>query len=173
MKLSYSNEDDKCYGATGMAVGLMVFNGEGMLRSMNLDAAPGSIMDMQDLFYFTGNPGLSAKSAWERISANFSLTVAMLISNVMCRRIVLDRSTVDPELRQRLYDVVAEEGSSTCGLENDEVSNIFNKEYTMLFRVFNHPGVQSVVHDFADTFKRRRIMSRLEILEGLRALSSL
>lgn len=172
-KLSYSNEDDKCYGATGMAVGLMVFNGEDLLSSMNLDANPGEIMDMQDMFYFNGNPGLSAKSAWQQIRDNYSLTVAMLISNVMCRRMVLDRSAVSPELRQRIFDVVATEGKESCGLEDDEISHIFNKEYTMLFRVFNHSGVQSVVRDFADTFKRRRIMSRMEIMEALRALSTL
>ncbi len=172
-KLSYSNEDDKCYGATGMAIGLMVFNGEDMLDSMNLDASPGAIMDMRDMFYFNGNPGLSAKSAWQRIKANYGLTVAMLISNVMCRSMVLDRSSVSAEMRQRIYEVVAEEGRESCGLDDDEISRIFNQEYTVLFRVFNHTGVHGIVHDFADTFKRRRIMSRMDILEALRALSTL
>ncbi len=65
------------------------------------------------------------------------------------------------------------EGRESCGLDDDEISRIFNQEYTVLFRVFNHTGVHGIVHDFADTFKRRRIMSRLEILEALRALSTL
>ena len=76
-------------------------------------------------------------------------------------------------MRQRIYEVVAEEGRESCGLDDDEISRIFNQEYTVLFRVFNHTGVHGIVHDFADTFKRRRIMSRMDILEALRALSTL
>ena len=59
------------------------------------------------------------------------------------------------------------------GLEDDEINHVFDREYTILHRVFNHQGVQSIIHDFADTMKRRRTMSRLEILEQLRALSML
>lgn len=171
--LSYRNEDDKCYGATGMAVGLLVFNGEDKLSAVALDANPGEIMDMHDSFYFSGNPGLSAKAVWNEMISNFSLSVAMLISNVMCRRIVLDHAGVEPEVRSMLHDRVMEEGRSTCGLEDDEIRALFDREYMHLFRVFNHRGVQSVAHDFADTLKRRRHMSRFEVLDELRALNSL
>ncbi|MDE5687377.1 MAG: hypothetical protein K2I18_01970 [Paramuribaculum sp.] len=171
--LSYRNEDDRCYGVTGMAVGILVFNGEDMLSSVCLDAEPHSMIEMEDMFYFNGNPGLSAKSAWNRIKANFDLSVAMLISNMMCRSMVLDHETIAPDKRKIVHDIVAEEGKETCGLDDDEINKIFDKEYTILFRVFNHQGVHSVVHDFADTLKRRRRMSRLEILEQLRALSLL
>lgn len=171
--LSYRNEDDRCYGVTGMAVGIMVFNGEDMLSAVCLDSAPDSMLEMEDMFYFNGNPGLSAKAAWSRIKANFDLSVAMLISNMMCRSMVLDHEAVAPEKRKTVHDIVAEEGRETCGLDDDEINRIFDKEYTILFRVFNHQGVHSVVHDFADTLKRRRRMSRLEILEQLRALSLL
>ncbi len=172
-ELSYRNEDDKCYGATGMAVGLLVFNGEDMLSAVVLDAEPGEIMDMQDSFYFAGNPGLSAKSVWHTVKANFSLTAAMLISNIMCRRLVLDGVSVDPEVRAMIRDTVMEEGRDTCGLDDDELTALFDKEYTYLFRVFNHRTVQSVAHDFADALKRRRRLSRLEVLEELRALATL
>ena len=40
-KLSYTNEDDKCYGATGMAIGIVVFDGEDKLAGVGLDADPG------------------------------------------------------------------------------------------------------------------------------------
>ena len=36
--LSYKNENDRCYGATGMAIGLVVFDGEDMLAGVSLDA---------------------------------------------------------------------------------------------------------------------------------------
>ena len=172
-KLSYTNEDDKCYGATGMAIGIVVFDGEDKLTGVGLDSAPGEMMEMHSNFYFSGNPGLSAKAAWAEIRENFSLTVAMLISNVMCRRMILDRSMVAPEVRKGLQDTVVEEGRETCSLDEDEARHIFDKEYTYLFRVFNHQGVHRVAHEFADTLKRRRLLSRLEVLEELRALSSL
>ncbi len=172
-ELAYRNEDDKCYGATGMAVGIMVFNGEDLLSSMSLDAEPGSIMEMHDMFYFNGNPGLSAKSAWRQIKENYELSVAMLISNIMCRSLVLDKTPVALSRKNRIRNIVAQEGRETCGLEDDEISRVFDQEYTILFRVFNHQGVHGVIHDFADTLKRRRHMSRLEILDQLRALSML
>ncbi|MDE6263696.1 MAG: hypothetical protein K2M11_00980 [Paramuribaculum sp.] len=172
-ELAYRNEDDKCYGATGMAVGIMVFNGEELLSSMSLDAEPGSIMEMHDMFYFNGNPGLSAKSAWRQIKENYELSVAMLISNIMCRSLVLDKTPVSLSRKNRIRNIVAQEGRETCGLEDDEISRVFDQEYTILFRVFNHQGVHGVIQDFADTLKRRRQMSRLEILDQLRALSML
>lgn len=171
--LSYINEDDKCYGATGMAIGILVFNGEDFLSSISLDEEPADMVEMQDIYYFSGNPGLSAKSAWRRIKGNFDLSVAMLISNVMCRSMVLDRRGVSPEHKNLIRNIAQEEGEEVCGLESDEIARVFDREYTVLFRIFNHQGVHSVAHDFADTLKRRRRLSRLEILEELRALSML
>ena len=172
-ELAYRNEDDKCYGATGMAVGIMVFNGEEMLSSISLDEEPGAMVEMHDMYYFNGNPGLSASSAWRQIKENYELSVAMLISNIMCRSLVLDKVPVALNRKNIIRNTVAQEGRETCGLEDDEISRVFDREYTILFRVFNHQGVQSIIHDFADTLKRRRNMSRLEILEQLRALAML
>ncbi|MDE5723850.1 MAG: hypothetical protein K2H99_06665 [Paramuribaculum sp.] len=156
-----------------MTIGLVGLAGAARLAGVGLDSAPGGIMEMHSSFYFSGNPGLSAKSAWAEMRENFSLSVAMLISNVMCRRMVLDRTLVAPEVRQGLQDTVVEEGRDACSLDEDEVKRIFDKEYTYLFRVFNHQGVHRVAHEFADALKRRRHLSRLEVLEELRALSSL
>ena len=36
--LRYRNEDDRCYGATGMTVALVVMEGEDLLSAVNLDA---------------------------------------------------------------------------------------------------------------------------------------
>lgn len=170
-RLSYRNEDDKCYGATGMAIGILVFNGEDYLSSISLDEAPSAMVEMQDMFYFNGNPVLSAKSVWTRIKGSYDLSVAMLIGNLMCRSIVHDNKPVAEEHRKAIREMVAEEGKESCGLDDDEISRVFDKEYSILLRVFNHQGVQGVAHDFADTLKRRRRLSRLEVLEQLRALS--
>ena len=156
--LGYKNEDDKCYGATGMAVAVVVFDGERYLAAVDLD------------FYFTGSPALSAKSVWNRILQNYNLTLAMSLANVMCRSIVRDRKPLSPAVRERLRRLSIEQGNESCSLDEDESGRLFDKNYTYLTRVFNHTGIGSVCHDFADTLKRRRRLTRHEILEELRAL---
>ena len=67
-KFSYRNEDDKSYGATGMAVAVMIFDGEDKLAYIDLDETPDSMFHLTGDFYFAGNPGVSAETAWTRYS---------------------------------------------------------------------------------------------------------
>lgn len=173
MKLSYRNDDDRCYGATGMAIGLVVFDGEDMLAGVSLDAPAHAMMEMNQDFFFSGNPSLSAKAAWNRMLRNFNLMSAMMIANVMCRRVVLDNGDMDNELRTMLFDCILEEATDACSLERDEAERLFEKDYSFLHRVFSHRGVQAVAHDFARSLSEMRSMSRAEMLEQLRGLSSL
>jgi len=172
-KLSYRNEDDKCYGATGMAVAVVVFDGEDKLAALDLDADADAMLEFAGDFYFSGNPGLSAKAAWNHILKNFNLEMAVTIANVMCRHMVLDRTNVSPQIKKTISQCVFEEGHRWCNLDDDEINRLFEKNYTYLFRVFNHRGVQDVVRDFADVLKRRRRLSRFDVVEQLRALSML
>lgn len=172
-RLRYRNEDDKSYGATGMAISLVAFDGEDLLVGMTIDNEPGEIMEMHSSFYFAGNPSLSAKSAWQQMRHNYSLSVAMLIGNVMCRWMVKDKEMVDPEIRKTLSERAIQEGQESLGLEIDEIRDLFDQEYAYLFKVFNHKKVHDIVHDFADTLRSRRSMSRMEIIELLRTLNVL
>lgn len=172
-KFAYKSEEDKCYGAAGMAVAVVIFDGESQLASIDLDAEAPSMFSMTEDFYFAGNPGVSARSAWNRILGNFNISMALTIANIMCRRIVLSHSQMDAETRQALRQLIVEVGKESCQLEEDETSRLYDKNYTYLHRIFNHMGVQSLVNDFADLLKRRRQLSRLEVMEALRALSSL
>ena len=88
----------------------------------------------------------------------------------MCRRYVLDRERFDDDTKRFLIDLMIEEGRDECNLDDDETRRLFDKNFVYLTRVFTHQGVQSVCHDFASTLKRRRRLSRLELLEELRAL---
>lgn len=169
----YISEDDKCYGATGMAIGIVVYDSEDMLSGISLDAEPDDMMEFVDDFYFSGNPGLSAKSAWNQILKNFNLTMSLTIANVLCRSLVLDHKELDGSLRSRLHDVIMEEGRDTCSLDDDETDRLFDKNYRYLYRIFNHQGVQGVAHDFADKLKRSRRLSRMEVIDCLRALNML
>lgn len=173
-QLSYRNEDDKCYGATGMAVAVIVFDGDDMLAAVDLDAEPGSMLEFTEDFYFSGHPSLSAKAAWNRILKNFNITMALSMANLMCRRMVLDREqALDPDLRSQLRSLMIEVGHDSCSLDDDETSRLFDKNFTYLHRVFSHIGVQGVTRDFAEALKRRRRMTRMDVIEQLRALRML
>lgn len=172
-KLSYKDEDDKCYGATGMAMAVVIFDGEDMLSSINLDAEPESVLEFTDGFYFSGNPGFSAKNSWNQILKNFNLAMAVSLGNVLCRSIIHNSRQLDSDMKKYLRQLIIEEGASNCALEADETGHLFDKNYSYLTRAFNHYGVQSVAHDFAETLRNRRTMTRLDILEQLRALTML
>lgn len=171
--LSYRNESDRCYGVAGMTIGLVVFDGEDMLAGVSVDAPAHAMVEMDQDFFFAGNPSLSAKSAWNRMLKNFNLMTAMMIGNVMCRRLVLDSADLSGDLRKALHDRIVEEAAESCSLESDEAERLFEKDFSYLYRVFNHRGVQNVAHDFARKIADVRRLSRAEILEELRGLSML
>ncbi|MDE6395175.1 MAG: hypothetical protein K2K77_07535 [Duncaniella sp.] len=172
-KFRYTDDSDRAYGAAGMAIGLVVYDGDEVLYSIDLDAAPGDMLTLSPDFFFAGNPRVSAKSAWTQMVSNYNLGIAMLISNVMCRHMVHASAEVPDELAAELRTIAHDEGAGACALEEDEVDRIFEKCYNYLWRVFSHRGVQAVAHDFASTLISRRSLSRLDVLEQLHALSML
>jgi len=170
-EFKYANEEDRSYGLTGMAVSVVVWDAEHLLGAVNLDAAGGEGMEMTPEFYFSGNPGLSAKAAWGSMVEHFQLSTAMMVANVMCRRYVYEGGGIAPDMRRRMLDYAVEEGREACSLDDDETLRMFDKCYTYCHRVFNHPGVQQVVRDFASALRSRRRLTRAEVAEELRALS--
>ena len=160
-QLRYTSESDRAYGAAGMAMGLVIYDGEEMLASICIDSDP------------DGNPGVSAKSAWNQNLKNYNLGISMLISNVMCRYMVSRSSSVPAELKDILHELALGEGRESCQLDEDEIDRLFDKNYSYLTRVFSHRGVQSVAHDFASTLISRRTLSRHEVIEQLSALNML
>lgn len=172
-KFRYTDDTDRAYGAAGMAIGLVVYDGDDILYSINLDAGVADMLTLSPDFFFAGNPGVSAKAAWTQLVKNFNLGVAMLISNMMCRHMVHSGREVPAELARELKALAHDEGAGACALEADEVDRLFDKSYNYLWRVFSHRGVQAVAHDFASTLATRRTLSRLEILEQLHSLNML
>ncbi len=171
--LKYIDEEDKCYGIAGMAVAMMVFDGENMLSSVSLDASANKSIEFTSDFYFSGNPRLSAKFAWNKILEHYQLSIGMLIANLMCRNIVLRQSQVSKELKSLAYKYVLEEGQKECSLENDEIKALFNKSYNYLYNVFNHSGVQNVIFEFTSKLQQQRNLSQKEIIDNLQALGML
>lgn len=171
--LKYTDENDKCYGVTGMAIGIVALDSEELLDSLSLDADSGDSVKFTSEYYFSGNPRLSAKIAWNEILRHFQLSTAMMISNVMCRHYVCRHAAIPDDLRKAMLDIAAAEGRDTCSLDDDEINDMFVKSYNYLHRLFNHNGVQSVAVDFARTLSTRRHLTRAEVIEELRALAML
>lgn len=171
--LKYKDDTDRSYGATGMAIGLVIFDGEEMLASINIDGDPNDMVAMSPDFYFAGNPGVSAKTAWNQMLKNYNLGIGMLMSNLLCRHLVSERQALPDSLRSYLYNIAVEEGREACSLDDDEIDRLFEKNINYLTRVFSHRGVQSVAHDFAATLLSRRSLSRLDVLEQLESLRML
>lgn len=173
VNLKYRDEDDKCYGATGMTVALVVLDGDELISAVNLDATPDALMEYSDEFYFKGSPVFSAKSVWNTLLKHFNLSMAATMANVMCRRYMVDHTPVDDSTKRFLLKLMQEEGNNECELDKDETKHLFEKNYNYLTRVFSHQGVQAVCQDFADHLKANRRMTRNDVLDKLKALRML
>jgi len=172
-KFKYTDDTDRAYGAAGMAIALVVCDGDEILYSIDLDAEPADMLVLSPDFFFAGNQGVSAKAVWTQQVKNFNLGVAMLISNVMCRHMVHSGKEIPADMTRELKALAHDEGAGTCALDADEVDRIFDKSYNYLWRVFSHRGVQAVARDFVTTLSARRTLSHLDILEQLQSLASL
>ncbi|MDE5682913.1 MAG: hypothetical protein K2I39_01710, partial [Muribaculaceae bacterium] len=92
------------------------------------------------------------------------------LGNIVCRRYVLGhRGMTDDDMRP-VREAVRAEGLDHCGLDNDESDRLFEGCLSYVQRVFRHPGVQEVAHNFAGHISRRRNLSGAEVIEILSSL---
>ena len=173
ISLKYVDEDDKCYGRTGMAVSMVVWDCENLLSAISLDACADKVVEFTPDFYFSGNPRLSPKLAWKQILENFQVSISMLISNVVCRNYMSKGVALNSDTKRLLYKHIEDEARETCSLERDEIEHMFNKSYDYIERIFSHHAVQNIVREFADTLKQQRRLTRAEVIENLQALNML
>lgn len=171
--LKYIDEDDRCYGLTGMAMGVVIWDCEELLASIDLDAPAEEMMEFTPQYYFAGNPRLSARLAWNQIVEHFRLSMGLMMANVLCRNYVLHHTEVDAPTLSLMREYILEEGRDTCSLDDDEIDALFDKQLNYLHRLFSHRGVQRVADEFAATLKQQRRMSVAEVIEGFRPLAML
>lgn len=171
MELKYSDEEDRSYGLAGMAVSLMIWKADDMLARVDLDG-PDSIEFVPE-YYFTGNPRLSAKVAWQYMLKRYQESMGMVIANVMCRHYMQRHRAPDAATRAELLRQLEQEGIEACSLEADEIRRLFDSSYDYLDRVFAHSGVQAVVRDFTAALRAQRALSRGDVADILAAISNL
>lgn len=168
--LSYSDERDKSYGIAGMAITLVVLDGENYLSRVDLDADAGSCIEMSHEFGFKGNPRMSAKIIWEQTLRDLRLTASMALGNVACRRYVLGHRALSAADTRSLRDALCQDASEHCGLENDETERLFDSCLAYVDRIFRTRGVSEIADAFAKELSSRRNMSGSEVSEILSQL---
>lgn len=171
--LRYSDETDRTYGVAGMAIALMLWDGEPYLASVSIDRPAGSSLEFTPSFGFSGNPRLTATLAWRELIKHFEMSTAMLMGNAMCRSYVGASRPLTSAVTAALRALVRDEGREVCSLDDDEIDIIYNKTHRYLDRVFSHAGVSSVARDLAGALATRRSMSAAEVLDLLAPLNRL
>lgn len=167
--LTYMNEDDKAFGLAGMAVSLAALDAMDRVVGVSLDA-DGPMITFSHEYYFPTSPSLSAKASWTNMVQNYYITSAMVLSNVMARSLIRLQKDVPESIMTRIREEIAEEGRTSCDLEDDEIDDIYAKTHTYMRRIFRNPRLAPAIEDFAHTLSRRRSLSAREIMDELRAL---
>ena len=170
ISLKYTDERDRCYGVAGMAMSMIVLECDELLSAVDIDAPVEEMIQFTPQYFFSGNPRLSARLAWNQLLEHYRLNMSMLVSNVLSRHYVYRKKELTPELLKFVHDYLVEEGHDTCQLDDDEINTLFNKQFSYMQRLFRHHGVQGIVDDFAGVLLKNRHMSASEVLEGFSAL---
>ena len=170
-KLKYKNEDDRCYGLAGMTITLAALDAIDRVVAISLD--DDFMVDFINEYYFEGSPTVSAKTSWNHILENFHITSAMMISNLMSRRLIYEKKEIDREMIDLLYETIAEEGKLSCSLEEDEIRELFEKMLSYSRRIFANRRIYPMVDKFVKTINERRTLSGSEVREELHILQLL
>ena len=171
--LKYKDEQDKCYGLTGVAMSAVIWDVEHLISAIYLDSDAFQSIKYTPQLLAEGNAEISPRNIWNHNVEKFRLSMGMISSNILCRTYVLDHKFINHKTKQHLYNYFVEEGSATCSLEKDEVEALFNKNYDYLSRIFSHPEVQRIADDFAQLLNQRRSLTQAEIVEALQTLNML
>ena len=169
VELKYNNEDDRCYGLAGMAITLAALDAIDRVSSISLDSDDLMVDFIKD-YYYEGSPLVSAKASWNHILENFHITSAMMISNLLSRRLIYEKKDVERDVLNLLYDTIVEEGEESCSLEEDEVRDLFNKTLAYSRRIFGNRRIYPMVDKFAKIIAERRTLSGSEVREELHFL---
>lgn len=170
-KFAYTDEVDKSFGLAGMAISLTVWDKHNMISGITLDADEGeSSISFGPEFFFSSNPRMSARIAWNELIKQYQMFVSMVIGNIVCRKAVNKGERLTKQLSSDIYSLVEDEGRDLCALEKDEIDMIFDKTYGYLSDFFTDARMSAAADRFASDLRLRRSMSTYDIEEELRSL---
>ncbi len=160
---TYTDDNDKSYGLTGMVISLNVWDQSEMLQEVNLDNGEGYSITFTPDFYFNGNPRYSAKLAWNEMVGQYKTLLALVLGNIVCRNMAQHHRYLSEDCRREVYDLVADEGRESCSLEKDEIDNLFNNTLQYLEGLYSKAQMTMFAQRFAKELVQRRHMTASEI----------
>lgn len=170
-KFAYTDEVDKSFGLAGMAISLTVWDKHMMISNITLDAAEGeSSISFGPEFFFSSNPRMSARIAWNELVKQYQMFIGMVVGNILCRKAVNKREKPGKQLSADIYALIEAEGRDLCALEDDEIDMIFAKTYDYLSDFFSDSRMAAAADRFASDLRLRRSMSAYDIDDELRSL---
>lgn len=171
--LKYNDEKDRSLGLAGMAISMVVWNGEEALSSISIDNPAGRGIELAPEMRFAGNPHFSPRTIWQQQVKRLELSAAMIMGNAMCRAYVNRGRAFSSKVSASLKALVRDEARSVCSLEDDEIEAIFAKTYNYLDRLFSNEGVVDLAQKFAEELCSKRRLSAAETLDRLSVLNRL
>lgn len=147
--LKYTSERDRAFGVAGMATAVCMGGHARHCTGATLDAPHGAEITFAPAFFYRvqASPLISARKLWEEAVKDYAVSQNMVLANLMCRSMVENSSLPTPALlnaaRRELRDMSREE----CELTDEEFSSMFDREISLLRRVF-------AVGEFADMCRR-------------------
>lgn len=173
LDFKYKDEQDKCYGLTGIAMSIVIWDVENIISDIYLSSDEVYSIKYTPQLKLDGNAGISLQNAWNKGVEDFRIAMGMILSNVLCRTYVLQHKFINHKTKQHIFDYFIEEGKRQCDLERDEVEELLSKNYEYLNRIFSHPQIQDIAHDFAQLLTQRRHLTQSEIVAALQPLNML
>ncbi len=164
--LAYRDEEDRAYGLAGMAITIASLDAIDHVAKITLDTDGPMVVFSNDFFY-AGSQSVSPKATWNKLLENYRLTAAMVVSNILSRRYVHERTTNIDDMLSPLREILAQEGRETCELEQDEIDNIFSRVLNYSQRIFANRRLFPLIDEFAGIIARRRSLTGREIAEEL------
>ena len=171
--LRYTDERDLCYGLTGMAVSLFIYDSEHYLDSISLDADAADAFAVTAEFSAPALSTMSAKALWQYSLRQYEVTVGLALANLLCRALSGRGAQPETDAVNAVHEFAVEQGHDMCALEDDEIEALYRKNYNYLAKVFGHHSVRGVIDDFVFRLRQRRTMSRDEVFDILSALRML
>lgn len=132
--MKYNDEEDKCYGIAGMAIGISIWNGEDLLYQIDIDDDEHGYISFTPDYYFSGNPAVSPVESWHATLKHYQMTVGMLIANLFCRNLPAGKPTQYADAKKAIFSTVADEGKRTCQLDDDEIRSMFQETFNFWSR---------------------------------------
>ena len=164
--LKYKDEGDRSYGVAGMALAAFILDYEKYISSISIERRGLDSVEFTPEFFVVSAEGISAKASWSHILEQFQVIASMLISNVMCRRMVKDQTEPDMSLRRAMLEALSDYAGE-CQLESDEVVELFDKHYISFDRAYRNSRLHAAAKRLADELSTRHTLSHSELCELL------